>query len=54
LVGWMRWDEVGWDRVFPFFIVFGWESTLSVRDERQEKWDKSISEKITNELILLC
>jgi hypothetical protein len=54
LVGWMRWDEVGWDGVFPFFIVFGWESTLSVRDERQEKWDKSISEKITNELILLC
>jgi hypothetical protein len=33
--GWM--DEVGWDKVFPFFIVFGWESTLSVRDERQEK-----------------
>jgi hypothetical protein len=54
LVGWMRWDEVGWDGVIPFFIVFGWESTLSVRDERQEKWDKFIPEKITNEFIPLC
>jgi hypothetical protein len=33
--------------VIPFFIVFNWESALSVRDERQEKWDKSITEKIT-------
>jgi hypothetical protein len=50
----MKWVEVGWDGVISFFIVFGWELALSVRDERREKWDKSISEKITDELILLC
>jgi hypothetical protein len=44
-------DEEGCDGVIPFFIVFGWKSALSVRDERQEKWDKSISK---NELIPLC
>jgi hypothetical protein len=27
--GWM--DEVGWDGVILFFIVFDWESGLSVR-----------------------
>jgi hypothetical protein len=37
-------DEEGWDRIVPFFIVFDWESALDVRDERQEKWDKSTSE----------
>jgi hypothetical protein len=47
-------DEEGWDGLIPFFIVFGWESALSVRDERQEKWDKSIPEKIMDELIPLC
>jgi hypothetical protein len=34
-------DEVGWDGVILFFIVF----TLSVKDKRREKWDKSIPEK---------
>jgi hypothetical protein len=38
-------DEVRWDGVIPFFIVFDWESTLSVRDEHKEKWDKSIHEE---------
>jgi hypothetical protein len=46
-------DEVGWDGVILFFIVFDWESGLSVRDERQEKWDKFIPEKIMDELISL-
>jgi hypothetical protein len=50
----MKMDEKGWDEIIPFFIVFGWESALSVRNERQEKWDKSIPEKITDELIPLC
>jgi hypothetical protein len=50
--GWVV--EEGWDGVSPFFIVFGWESALSVRDEHQEKWDKSITEKITDDLIPLC
>jgi hypothetical protein len=50
----MKRDERGWDVVIPFFIVFGWESALSVRDERQEKWDKSIPEKITDKFIPLC
>jgi hypothetical protein len=54
LVGWMKWVEVGWDGVISFFIVFGWELALSVRDERREKWDKSIPKKITDELILPC
>jgi hypothetical protein len=30
--GWM--DKVEWDGVILFFIVFNWESALSVRDER--------------------
>jgi hypothetical protein len=46
-------DEEGWDRLIPFFIVFAWELALSVRGERQEKWDKFIPEKITDELIPL-
>jgi hypothetical protein len=50
----MKWDELGCDVVIPFFIVFGWESILSARDERREKWDKFIPEKITDELIPLC
>jgi hypothetical protein len=50
----MRWDEVGWDGIIPFFIVFGWESALSVKDEHREKWDKPIPEKITDELVPLC
>jgi hypothetical protein len=49
--GWM--DEMGWDGVILFFIVFDWESGLSVRDERQEKWDKFIPKKIMDELIPL-
>jgi hypothetical protein len=49
----MKWDEVGWDEIILFFIVFDYESTLSVRDEHQEKWNKFIPEKITGELIPL-
>jgi hypothetical protein len=44
-------DEEGCDEVIPFFILFGWKSALNVSDERQEKWDKSISK---NKLIPLC
>jgi hypothetical protein len=39
------------DGVIPFFVVFGWEATLSIRDERQENWDKLILEKIVDELV---
>jgi hypothetical protein len=45
LVRWMRRDEEGWDGVIPFFVVFGWEATLSIRDERQGIWDKLILKK---------
>jgi hypothetical protein len=37
LVEWMKRNEEGWDEVILFFIVFGWESAVSVRDERQKK-----------------
>jgi hypothetical protein len=47
----MRRDEEGWDGVIPFFVVFGWEATLSIRDERQGIWDKLILKKIMDELI---
>jgi hypothetical protein len=47
----MRRNEEGWSAVIPFFVVFGWEATLSVRDEHQEIWDKLILKKIMDEHI---
>jgi hypothetical protein len=49
LVGWMKWDRMG----SSYFLVFDWESAVSVRSEHQEKWDKFIPKKITDELIPL-
>jgi hypothetical protein len=34
LVLWMRMDEEGLDEVIPFFVVFDWEVTPSINDER--------------------
>jgi hypothetical protein len=41
-------DGEGWDRVIPFFIVFGWEATLSAKDRWQ--W---IRDKLTPYLLVL-
>jgi hypothetical protein len=42
---------MGWDRIIIFFIVFDWELALKV--SYQEKWDKFIPEKTTDEFIPL-
>jgi hypothetical protein len=38
-------DEDGWDEIIPLFVVFGWETTLSVRDERLRNLGQAYSPK---------
>jgi hypothetical protein len=47
----MRRDEEGWDGIIPFFVVFGWESSVSNREYSQQIWDEVILQKIVDELI---
>jgi hypothetical protein len=38
-------DEDGWDGIIPLFVVFGWETTLGVRDERLRNLGQAYSLK---------
>jgi hypothetical protein len=53
LVGWMKRDEEGWDRVIPFFVVFASVSKERDKEYSTQMLDKLIPENLVDEFILL-